>query len=90
MITKSQKEKLQEHLKKDWIPEVLEELKNNNIVSSRGTFYSESMVRMVFTGKINHKEIELIIFKVYKKRKLAFEAYEKEKDQILFIKYEEE
>jgi len=83
MISKSQKEKLQEHLKRDWVPEVLDELKRQKITSSKGTAYSESMIRMVFIGKIQHKGIEKGIFKVYENRKRAFEAYEKNKEQIL-------
>lgn len=83
MITKSQKEKLQKHLKKDWIPEVLQELEKHNIISSRGTAYSESMIRMTFIGKIEHTGIERAIFKIFETRKLVFETYEKKKEQIL-------
>jgi len=83
MITKSQKEKLQKHLKKDWISEVCQELESQDIMSSKGTAYSESMIRMVFIGKIEHKGIERIIFKVFETRKQIFENYEKLTEQIL-------
>jgi len=83
MITKSQKEKLQVYLKNDWVPEVIAELKKRNITTSKGKVYSESMIRMVFTGKIEHIDIERVIFDVFKRRKQIFEDFEREKEQLL-------
>ncbi len=83
MISKSQKERLQKHLKKDWIQSVFIELKRQNITSSRGTPYRESMIRMVFIGKIEHDGIEQAIFDVFESRKLEFETSEKNKERIL-------
>lgn len=83
MITKFQKERLQEYLKKDWVPEVLHELELSNITSSRGRAYGESMIRMVFTGKVDHRDIENAILVVYMKRKQAFEAFERDKKTML-------
>lgn len=83
MISKTQKEKLQKYLKIDWVPEVLDELEDRNIKSSKGASYSESMIRMVFIGKIEHMGIEEAIFKVFENRRQIFEAYEKKKEQML-------
>ena len=83
MITKSQKEKLQVYLKNDWVPEVITELEKRNITTSKGKVYSESMIRMVFTGKIEHMDIERVICDVFKRRKQIFEDFEREKEQLL-------
>jgi hypothetical protein len=83
MITKPQKEKLRVYLKKDWVPEVMETLSAQNIRTSKGKLYSESMIRMVFTGKIEHLAIEKAIFNVFKSRKESHEAYEREKEALL-------
>lgn len=89
MITKSQKEKLQVYLKNDWVPEVITELTKRGITTSKGKVYSESMVRMVFIGKIEHIAIERVIFDVFKKRREISEAYEREKEELLSFKNKE-
>lgn len=86
MITKIQKLKLQQYLRKDWVPQVLKELERNKIISSRGKPYSESMIRMVFIGKIEQLDIERAIFVVYLQRKHEYESIEQEKERILDIK----
>ena len=83
MISKSEKRQLKIFLRKDWVPEVLRELDRQNIRSSRGKPYSESMIRMVFIGRAEHSGIEAVILEVYKKRKQAFEHKELQKKQLL-------
>ncbi len=83
MITKSQKLQLQQYLRKDWVPQVLQELDNDNITSSKGKPYSESMIRMVFIGKIEQLAIERAIFSVFLQRREEHLKLELEKQKIL-------
>lgn len=83
MITKSQKNKFKKFLKNDWVDEVLMELSNKQIVSRDNKPYSESMLRMVFTGKAENQAIETAIMDVYLSRKQKHEAIEAKKAQIL-------
>ena len=83
MITKTEKNRLQKILKNDWLNEVIAELEEQEVTNRLGKPYSESMIRMVFTGKRENQEIEAAILKVYANRKSATQKANTEKKELL-------
>lgn len=65
MIHKEQRKKLKEVLGYHYTKDVLTILKAKNITNRRGTAYGSSMIRNVFTGLNENKEIEDAIMELF-------------------------
>jgi hypothetical protein len=86
MIKKEEREELKKYLSSDYVNEVHELLKEKNILSRNGTFYSDSMIRRVFNGYSENKNIENAILSVYQIRKDVRTSELKAKRKILGLK----
>jgi len=86
MIKKEEREELKKYLSSDYVNEVHELLKEKNILSRNGAFYSNSMIRRVFNGYSENKNIENAILSVYQIRKNARSVELKTKRKILGLK----
>jgi hypothetical protein len=65
MIHKEQRKKLKEVLGYHYTKDVLRILKAKNITTRRGTVYGASMIRNVFTGLNENKDIEDAIMELF-------------------------
>jgi hypothetical protein len=73
MITKVLRTKMKKILKRSFIPDIQNVLKEKNILNKKGNEYSVAYISNVFNGKESNKDIEDAIFDVYelKKKELA-------------------
>ena len=83
MITETQKQLLKEHLKYDYVNDVLEILSKNNVKTRDDNDYSPASVRAVFNGRVANVDIEDAILQVYTRRKLQYEKREAKKSKLL-------
>lgn len=73
MIKKTERTKLKRLLKRSFIPDVQQVLRDNNILNLKGNEYSTQYISHVFNGRETNIDIENAIFEVYqtKKQELA-------------------
>lgn len=83
MITKTQRTKLKKLLKRSFIPDVQNILREKNIFNKRGMEYSVSYISQVFGGIENNKDIEDSIFEVYQLKKTELAKLQEERNQKL-------
>jgi len=69
MITKTERNQMKKILVSKWIPEVIDKLKQNNVVNKKGQPYTKAFISHVFNGKNSHSIIEDAIFDTYQERK---------------------
>ncbi|MEM6718358.1 MAG: hypothetical protein AAF611_03485 [Bacteroidota bacterium] len=85
MITKKQREKLREILGYHYTKEVFKLLKERKVTNKKGNQYSSSMIRNVYNGINENKDIENAIFDVCIKKMEEKEKETKRRNQILDI-----
>ena len=85
MITAKQKLELKKLLKGDYISDVKEKLRLDNITSKKGTPYSDKMISHIFNGRYQNSHIESAIIEVYLERKKAIAKDLSDKNKILGI-----
>jgi hypothetical protein len=83
MITKTQRTKLKKLLKRSFIPDVQNVLREKNILNKKGLEYSVSYISQVFGGIENNKDIEDSIFEVYQLKKTELAKLQEERNQKL-------
>ncbi len=86
MIKKEERAVLKTELGANYVKKVNEVLRRAHICSRNGLPYSSSMIRRVFNGYCEHKDIEDAILKAYVKSKQDNEIYIATKRNILGLK----
>lgn len=82
MITKTEKKKLTEHLKNNYVEDVAKVLASQRVTTRSGKPYSDVMIRKVLNG-YQHAEIEDAILIVYELRKNEYNKLQEKKERIL-------
>lgn len=85
MITKEQRKKLKETLGYHYTGDVLKILKKRGITNRKGAPYGSSMIRNVYNGLNENKEIENAILDLYLQKLEEKEKERKIRDKLLGI-----
>lgn len=83
MITQSERIKLKELLKHNYVADVLLELEKFNVLNTKGEPHSESIIRNVFAGYQCNVDIEDAILRVYAHRKTLLAQQKQKKNKLL-------
>ncbi|WP_298427948.1 hypothetical protein [uncultured Kordia sp.] len=83
MIHKEQRKKIKKILGYHYSDKVLKILKEKGITNKKGTVYGSSMIRNVFNGLNENKEIEIAILELFVNTLEEKEEVEKIKKQLL-------
>lgn len=83
MIGKTLRKKLSKHLKGSFLDEVIDILKEKNILSSLEKPYTKSYISHIYNGRHENIEIEKALILVYKKRREQSILIEKEREELL-------
>jgi hypothetical protein len=86
MIKKEERAILKGQLGSNYVKKVKEVLRRSHVCGRNGLPYSSSMIRRVFNGYCEHKDIEDAILKTYVKSKEESELYIATKRKILGLK----
>ncbi|MFK7747816.1 MAG: hypothetical protein AB8B65_05475 [Kordia sp.] len=85
MITEKQREKLKKILGYHYTNDVLKILKKRGITNRKGTAYGSSMIRNVFNGLNENKEIENAIMDLFINKQEEKEQQLKARNRILGV-----
>lgn len=83
MITKANRTKLKKLLKRSFIPDIQNVLKEKNIFNKKGNEYSVAYISHVFNGKESHQDIEEAIFEVYENKKIELAKTQEKREKKL-------
>lgn len=83
MITKANRTKLKKLLKRSFIPDIQNVLRDKNIFTKKGNEYSVSYISNVFNGKESNKNIEDAIFEVYENKKIELAKMQEQREKKL-------
>jgi hypothetical protein len=86
MIKKEERAVLKTQLGTSYVKKVKQILHRSHVCNRNGLPYSSSMIRRVFNGYCEHKDIEDAILRAYVKSKQANEIYIATKRKILGLK----
>lgn len=83
MITKANRTKLKKLLKRSFIPDIQNVLRDKNIFTKKGNEYSVAYISNVFNGKESNKNIEDAIFEVYENKKIELAKMQEQREKKL-------
>ena len=83
MITKEETKTLKEHLKTNYIKDVLKELESKQITSKSGEPFSDTYISAVLNGRKENLDIEDAIFMVYQKAEKGLKTQKQEFKRIV-------
>lgn len=83
MIPKAQRTKLKKMLKRSFIPDVQQVLRDKNILNKKGEEYSSTYISHVLNGRESNEFIEEALFEVYQQKKQELAKMQEKRAKLL-------